>query len=61
MFRLTPIYGGIRSTLQAVRKPIGGNGLLIAASPYTTSATILTANTAEFKRIPGLNVGNSLA
>ena len=54
-------YGGIRSMLEAAEKPIGGNDLLIAAHAYTTGATIVTANTAEFKRIPGLNVENWLA
>jgi tRNA(fMet)-specific endonuclease VapC len=42
-------------------KPVGGNDLLIAAHAYTTGATIVTANIAEFKRIPGLNAENWLA
>jgi predicted nucleic acid-binding protein len=54
-------YGGIRSMLETAENPIGGNDLLIAAHAYTTGATIVTANTAEFKRIPGLNVENWLA
>ena len=54
-------YGGIRSMLEAAGKPIGGNDLLIAAHAYTMGATIVTANTAEFKRIPSLNVENWLA
>jgi tRNA(fMet)-specific endonuclease VapC len=53
-------YGGIRSELEAAGKPIGGNDLLIAAHAYATGATIVTANTAEFKRIRGLNVENWL-
>ena len=52
-------YGGIRAALEATGKPIGGNDLLIAA--HATGATIVTANTGEFKRIPGLNVENWLA
>jgi tRNA(fMet)-specific endonuclease VapC len=54
-------YGGIRSELEAAGKPIGGNDLLIAAHAYATGATIVTANTDEFKRIRGLNVENWLA
>jgi tRNA(fMet)-specific endonuclease VapC len=54
-------YGGIRSELEAAGRPIGSNDLLIAAHAYTLDATIVTANTAEFKRIRGLNVENWLA
>jgi tRNA(fMet)-specific endonuclease VapC len=53
-------YGGIRAELEAAGKPIGGNDLLIAAHAYATGATIVTANTGEFKRIRGLNVENWL-
>lgn len=54
-------YGGIRAKLEAAGKPIGGNDLLIAAHAYATGATIVTANTSEFKTILGLNVENWLA
>jgi len=54
-------YGGIRSELEAAGKPIGGNDLLIAAHACTIGATIVTANTDEFKRIAGLKVENWLA
>jgi len=54
-------YGRIRSILEAAGKPTRGNDLLIAAHAYTMGAIIVTANTAEFKRIPGLNVENWLA
>ena len=54
-------YGGIRAELEAAGKPIGGDDLLIAAHAYATGATIVTANTGEFKRILGLNVENWLA
>ncbi|MEI9926098.1 MAG: type II toxin-antitoxin system VapC family toxin [Bradyrhizobium sp.] len=54
-------YGGIRAELEAAGKPIGGNDLLIAAHAHAISATIVTANTDEFKRIRGLNVENWLA
>jgi tRNA(fMet)-specific endonuclease VapC len=54
-------YGGIRAELEAAGRPIGANDLLIAAHACATGATIVTANTAEFKRIRGLKVENWLA
>jgi len=54
-------YGAIRSELEAAGKPIGGNDLSIAAHAHATGATIVTANTGEFKRVRGLNVENWLA
>ena len=54
-------YGEIRSELEAAGKPIGGNDLLIAAHAYAIGAAVVTANTAEFKRIRGLKVENWLA
>jgi tRNA(fMet)-specific endonuclease VapC len=54
-------YGGIRAELETAGKPIGGNDLLIAAHAYSTGATIVTANTDEFKRFRGPSVENWLA
>jgi len=54
-------YGGIRVALEAAGKPIVGNDLLIAAHACANGATIVTANTDEFKRIRGLKVENWLA
>jgi tRNA(fMet)-specific endonuclease VapC len=54
-------YGGIRAELESAGKPIGSNDLLIAAHAYAIGAMIVTANTAEFKRIRGLKVENWLA
>ena len=54
-------YGGIRSELEGAGKPVGGNALLIAAHACAIGATIVTANTNEFRRIRGLNVENWLA
>ncbi len=54
-------YGGIRTELEAAGRPIGSNDLLIAAHAYATGATIVTADTDEFKRIRGLKVENWLA
>jgi tRNA(fMet)-specific endonuclease VapC len=54
-------YGGIRSELEAAGRPIGANDFLIAAHACATGATIVTANTEEFKRIRGLKVENWLS
>jgi tRNA(fMet)-specific endonuclease VapC len=54
-------YGELRAELEAAGKPIGGNDLLIAAHAYASGATIVTANTDEFKRVRGLKVENWLA
>ena len=54
-------YGRIRAELEAAGRLIGGNDLLIAAHAYATGATIVTANTGEFKRVRGLSVENWLA
>jgi tRNA(fMet)-specific endonuclease VapC len=54
-------YGGIRAELEQAGKPIGSNDLLIAAHAHAAGATIVTANTDEFKRVRGLNVENWLA
>jgi tRNA(fMet)-specific endonuclease VapC len=54
-------YGGLRAELESAGKPVGGNDLLIAAHARATGATIVTANTDEFKRVRGLKVGNWLA
>lgn len=53
-------YGLIRSELEAGGAPIGSNGLLIAAHACAIGATIVTANTDEFKRVRGLKVENWL-
>jgi tRNA(fMet)-specific endonuclease VapC len=54
-------YGALRAELEAAGKPIGGNDLLIAAHARAAGATIVTANTDEFKRVRGLKVENWLA
>ena len=53
-------YGKIRSELEAAGKPIGSNDLLIAAHARAVGATIVTADTGEFKRVRGLKVENWL-
>src|SRR5260370_30304400 len=54
-------YGGIRSELEAAGKPIGSKDLLIAAHASATGATVVTANTGEFKRVRGLRVEDWLS
>src|SRR5262245_62188057 len=49
-------YAAIRSKLESVGTPIGSNDLLIAAHARAAGATIVTANTREFKRVRGLKV-----
>jgi tRNA(fMet)-specific endonuclease VapC len=53
-------YGSIRAELEAAGRPIGANDLLIAAHACTLKATLVTANTAEFSRIRGLQLENWL-
>jgi tRNA(fMet)-specific endonuclease VapC len=53
-------YGKIRTELEAVGKPIGSNDLLIAAHARAIGATVVTADTGEFKRVRGLTVENWL-
>lgn len=53
-------YGSMRTKLEAAGGPIGSNDLLIAAHAYTLGATLVTANTREFRRIRALNVENWL-
>lgn len=53
-------YGDIRAALEAAGTPIGGNDLLIAAHARALGATVVTANTQEFKRVRGVKVENWL-
>ena len=49
-------YADIRATLEARGKAIGPLDLLIAAQARSLGATLVTANTREFKRVQGLKV-----
>jgi tRNA(fMet)-specific endonuclease VapC len=53
-------YGEIRTRLEQVGRPIGGNDLLIAAQAIALGHTIVTDNVAEFGRIEGLRRKNWL-
>lgn len=50
--------GAIRATLESAGTPIGPYDLLIAAQALRHGATLVTANTREFARVPGLKVEN---
>jgi tRNA(fMet)-specific endonuclease VapC len=49
-------YGQIRAHLAALGTLIGPNDLLIAAIARSNGLTLVTQNTAEFRRVPGLNL-----
>jgi len=54
-------YAGLRNHLTRQGTPIGPNDLLIAAHALATGLTVITANTKEFSRVPGLPTENWLA
>ncbi len=47
-------YGPIRAKLEQAGTPIGSNDLMIAAIAIANQATLVTRNTPEFQRVPGL-------
>jgi len=49
-------YGPLRADLASKGTPIGPNDLMIAAIALAHRLTVVTHNTAEFCRVPGLNV-----
>lgn len=54
-------YGTIRSALEKAGNIIGGNDLWIAAHAIELDLILVTNNTRELSRIPGLNLENWLA
>jgi len=50
------LAGDIRASLETAGTPIGHYDLLIAAQALRHGATLVTANTREFARVPGLKV-----
>lgn len=50
--------GAIRAQLESAGTPIGAYDLLIAAQARRHGATLVTANTREFARVPGLDVAD---
>ncbi len=53
-------YAELRAHLKAEGRPIGPNDLFIAAHALALDATLVTDNTSEFSRVPGLKVENWL-
>lgn len=51
-------YAELRHHLEQRGTPIGPNDLLIAAQAHALGLTVVTANDAEFRRVPGLAVEN---
>jgi len=49
-------YGSIRARLAAQGQPIGPNDTLIAAIARANEAVVVTRNTREFSRVPGLEI-----
>ncbi len=54
-------YGELRHHLTSQGTPIGPNDMLLAAHALSVGMTVVTANTAEFSRVPRLNIENWLA
>jgi len=54
-------YADVRWDLSRRAIPIGPNDLLIAAHALSLGLTVVTANSGEFSRVPGLKVENWLA
>ncbi|MFV2073486.1 MAG: type II toxin-antitoxin system VapC family toxin [Thermoanaerobaculales bacterium] len=52
--RAASVYGEIRADLERRGQPIGPNDLLIASTTLVHSLTLVTHNTSEFARVPGL-------
>jgi tRNA(fMet)-specific endonuclease VapC len=46
----------IRAHLQRIGRPIGGYDALIAATALAQGLTVVTHNTREFSRVPGLKL-----
>ena len=54
-------YGKLRHYLARNGTLIGPNDMLIAAQALCAGLTVVTANTGEFSRVPGLNIENWLS
>jgi len=54
-------YGSIRAHLEKPGQPIGVNDLHIAAHARSEGLVLVTNNTAEFERVPALEIENWVA
>jgi tRNA(fMet)-specific endonuclease VapC len=52
------VYGELRAALEKAGTPIGGLDVLIAAHALSLNVTLVTNNTREFSRVPGLQIAN---
>lgn len=52
------VYGKVRSSLEAKGQRIGERDLLLACQALSLGATMVTNNTREFERVPGLKLEN---
>jgi tRNA(fMet)-specific endonuclease VapC len=59
--RATGQYGKVRAGLERSGKPIGALDTLIAAHALDLGACLVTNNTREFSRVPGLKTENWIA
>jgi tRNA(fMet)-specific endonuclease VapC len=50
------LYGQIRFALESQGQPIGPNDMMIAAIARVHDLTLVTHNTGEFSRVPGLKI-----
>jgi tRNA(fMet)-specific endonuclease VapC len=54
------VYALLRTRLERVGKPIGGNDMLIAAQAIALGCAVVTANEKEYFRVEGLRLENWL-
>ena len=54
----TIAYGQLRAALEQAGQPIGSLDMLIAAHALSLDVTLVTNNTREFARVPGLSLEN---
>lgn len=54
-------YGEVRAELERRGTPIGPLDTMIAAHSLSLAVTLITANTSEFSRVPGLKIENWMA
>jgi tRNA(fMet)-specific endonuclease VapC len=50
------VYGKVRAHLAVLGTPIGPNDLMIAAIALANALILVTNNTSEFSRVPGLRI-----
>ena len=51
-------FGNLRATLALAGTPIGAYDVMIAAQGLTKGLTVITHNTGEFSRVPGLKLAD---